>query len=192
MSSLFKHPSQTTPIKVGPLNAPVGPEKPAKREKGNNRTENSSRSKNFCHKREGEGERRARERGVLLATEGIFVARKPEEREKDVGREREREIKREKEGRRGREENSSCYGNNFCRKRDRARACTRAQEKGRGEACASPPDSPRDGILFRCERETFAEEERKQIKRRRGERKLGKERERGERGRLSSSLLFSQ
>ena len=53
-----------------------------------------------------------------------------------------------------------------------------ARAKGRGEVRASPPDSPRDGILFRRERETFAEEERNRRKRRRGERKPEKERER--------------
>ena len=51
------------------------------------------------------------------------------------------------------------------------------KEKGRGEARASPPDSPHDGILFHGERETFAEAERKQRIRKRGERKQEKERE---------------
>ena len=41
-------------------------------------------------------ERRVRERGVLLVTEAISMARRPEEREKDSGRERKREIKRER------------------------------------------------------------------------------------------------
>ena len=47
----------------------------------------------------------------------------------------------------------------------------REREKGRGEARASPPDSPRSKIFFHRERDRFAEEERRQRKRRRVERK---------------------
>ena len=48
----------------------------------------------------------------------------------------------------------------------------------RGIARASPPHSPRDGIIFRRERETIAEEERKRRKIRRGERIFVSEKER--------------
>ena len=48
----------------------------------------------------------------------------------------------------------------------------------RGIARASPPHSPHDGIIFRRERETIAEEERKRRKIRRGERIFVSEKER--------------
>ena len=96
LSSLFKYPGQTAPVKISLINAQVRPAKPAMREKGKKRRENSSRGKIFCREREGEGERRAGERGgVLLTTEAIYMVRRPEEREKDNERERKRD---EKEG----------------------------------------------------------------------------------------------
>ena len=82
-----------------------------------------------------------------LATEIISVAREGEERERERRKERER-------------------GELLSRPR-----------KGRGEARASPPDSPCDGILFRRQRETFAEEERKKKKKKRGEKAKEGERE---------------
>ena len=61
------------------------------------------------------------------------MARRPEEREKDSGREREREkkreIKREKEGGRGREENSSHEGILFRCKRDICGGREKAKKK---------------------------------------------------------------
>ena len=146
MSSFFKYPGQTAPIKIGPVNAQVRHAKPAKREKGKKRREENA------------GERSSPGDGSHFRVEETRGGR---ERQRE--REREREIKRGKEGRRGREENSSRNGNNFRCEGDRARA--RAKEKGRGEARAYPPDSPHGGILFRREREAFAEEERKRRKR---------------------------
>ena len=99
MSSLFKYPGQTAPLKIGLVDAQVRPAKPTKREKERKRRENSSRWKNFRREREGEEDRRVRERGVLLATEAISMARRPEETRGERERQWEREGERdEKEG----------------------------------------------------------------------------------------------
>ena len=112
MLSLFKYPGQTAPVKIGPVNAWVRPEKPAKREKGKGRrgertrdgkipVAREGRRERKNEEREGKGEREKRERGErktflllpLLATEAISVARR-EERE-DVAGEREEEKEEE-------------------------------------------------------------------------------------------------
>ena len=127
------------------------------RERSREREEGSEREEEVKMKKEKRMRERefTRERGksnrerVVLATEAISVARRPEERENDSGREREKKrvIKREKgEG---------------------ERRTPLARAKWGGEARASPPDPPRDGVLFCCEREIFAEEERKKKKKKR-------------------------
>ena len=142
MSTLFNYPSQTVPVKMGLVNVRVRRAKLAKREKGKKRREKSA------------GERSSpRDRSHFRGEETRG------ERERDRGRERKRERKKEGEGERRTPLVTKIISV------ARGIALARAKEKGRREACASPPDSPHDGILFRCERETFAEEERKRRKR---------------------------
>ena len=88
----------------------------------------------------------------------------------EMASEREREREREIEGERRRERK----GRERKKEGEGERRTPLAHVKGRGEARTSPPNSPRNGILFHRERETIETqitEEREVI----GERERGRE-----------------
>ena len=82
MSSLFKYPSQTAPVKIGPVKRAGQTCKPAKREKGQKRRETRG-------ERRGERGERERER-MCVCEESLASRRKPFPSRGDARREMER------------------------------------------------------------------------------------------------------
>ena len=141
--------------------------------------------------REGDGERRLRERGgVLLATEAIFMARRcrergvMQEREREKERERGRRKERRRErGERGRISSSRLFSRRKSFRREREGVGEREREEGEEREEDFPPlASSRDGAISvarREEREDVMGERRRQQEREKG----GREREKKERRR---------
>ena len=141
MSSLFKYPSQTAPVKIGPVKRAGQTCKPAKREKGQKRSE-------MRGERRGErGERRERER------ECVCVKRASP---RDGSHFRREEMRGER-WRGERVSPRSSLRRNLFPTRERARARDRDRERERRdenrEREAFLPVSPRDGISVAREEE---------------------------------------
>ena len=144
MSSLFKYPSQTAPVKIGPVKRAGQTYKPAKREKGQKRRETRG-------ERRGErGERRERERE--RERECVCVKRASP---RDGSHFRREEMRGER-WRGERVSPSSSLRRNLFPTRERARARDRDRERERRdenrEREAFLPVSPRDGISVARER----------------------------------------